>query len=75
MVRSTSALKAAVLVLAASSLGQAALATDAVTNGAMTPQQKALKDVDLSSFGIDEQGDGRKLWNSFGFNWSVLMCK
>lgn len=68
MVRSTFALKAAALLL---------IAVSASANDALTPQQETLEEVEfLSSYGLDEQGHGRKLgFFDFGWNWNMLMCK
>jgi hypothetical protein len=78
MVRCTFSLKAPVFLFIALSLGEVASASDAVT-----PQKEALKDVELSSFGVDEQGSsyrvdeqgrGRELgFFDVGFNWNMLM--
>jgi hypothetical protein len=78
MVRSTFSLKAPVFLLITLSLGEVASASDAVT-----PQKEALKDVELSSFvvdergssyRVDEQGRGRELgFFDVGFNWNMLM--
>jgi len=71
MVRSTSALKVAALLLFTVSLGEVTSASDA-----MTPQKEALQDIELSSYRADEQGHGRDLgFFDVGFNWNMLMCK
>jgi hypothetical protein len=72
MVRSTLALKAIALLIAVASFGQASSASNALTQ----KNKEALRKVDMASYEIDEQGNGRELWGGgFGWNWSLLMCK
>lgn len=66
MVRSITSIKVVALLIVTVAVASA--------NDALAPQKEALKDIDMVSYRVDEQGDGRELFD-ISYTWSKLLCK